>query len=122
MNKELSDWFMVEKSKAAFYSPYCLGSSVNGLAHLINKLDVGLPCGVFLLATLMFADDIVLIAENECKLQCLLDVLHEWCVKWEVQINPKKTPVVHFHKKRKPRSLYNFFCGPHSLTYNEKYK
>ena len=22
----------------------------------------------------------------------------------------------------KPRSLYSFFCGPHSLTYNEKYK
>ena len=71
---------------------------------------------------LMFADDIVLIAENECKLQCLLDVLHEWCNKWEVQINPKKTQVVHFRKKRKPRSLYSFSCGPHSLTYTEKYK
>ena len=65
----------------------------------------------------MFADNIAFIAENECKLQCLvprplpdpdfilqlhgceiksgwpgdeaiLDVLHEWCVKWEVQIHP----------------------------------
>ena len=64
----------------------------------------------------MFADDIVLIAENEFKLQCLLDVLHEWCVNWEVQINPRKTQVVHFRKKRKPRSLHSFSCGPHSPT------
>ena len=80
------------------------GLFVNDIAHHINKLDFGLPCGVFLLAMLMFADDIVLIAENECKLQCLLDVLHEWCNKWEVQ---KKT-LVYFRKKRKPRSLYRF--------------
>ena len=75
-----------------------------------------------MLAMLMFADDIARIAENECKLRCLLVVLHEWCNKWEVQINPKKTQVVHFHKKRRARSLYGFSCGPHSLTYTEKYK
>ena len=101
MNKELSDWFTVENGvkQGCILSPILFGLFINGLAHLINKLDVGLPCGVFRLAMLMFADDIVLIAENECKLQCLLDVLHEWCVKWEVQINPKKTQVVHFRKK-----------------------
>ena len=93
--------------------------ALHDLAHHINQLDVGLPRGVFLLAMLVFADNIALIAENECKLQCLLDVLHEWCVKWEVEINPKKT-LVHFRKKRKPRSLYSFSCGPHSLTYTEE--
>ena len=93
------------------------GLFINDLAHHINKLDVGLPCEVFLLAMLMFAGDIALIAENECKLQCLLDVLHEWCNKWEMQINQYI-----FIKRRKPRSLYSFSCGPHSLTYTEMYK
>ena len=55
-------------------SPMLFGLFINDLAHHINKLDVGLPCEVFLLAMLMFAGDIALIAENECKLQCLLDV------------------------------------------------
>ena len=86
------------------------GLFADDLAHI--KLDVGLPCGVFLLAILIFADDIVLIAENECKLQCLLDVLHEWCVK--LQINPKKAQVVNFPKKA--RSLYSFSCAHHSPT------
>ena len=44
------------------------GLFINDLAHHINKLDVGLPCGVFLLAVLMFANDIALIAENEYKI------------------------------------------------------
>ena len=93
VNRELSDWFTVESGvkQGCILSPILFGLFINDLAHHINKLDVGLPCGVFLLATLMFADDIVLIAENEFKLQCLLDVLHEWCVNWEVQINPRKT-------------------------------
>ena len=29
---------------------------------------------------------------------------------------PKKTQVVHFHKKRKPRSLHNLSCDPHLPT------
>ena len=73
MNKELSDWLMVENGvkQGCILFPILLGLFVNGLAHLINKLNVGLPCGVFLLAMLMFADDIVLIAENECKLHAV---------------------------------------------------
>ena len=113
VNKELSDWFSVESGvkQGCILSPMLFGLFINDLAHHMNELDVGLSSGVFLLAMLMFADDIAIIAENECKLQCLLDVLHEWCVKLEVQINPQKTQVVHFRKKRKPRSLYSFTCG-----------
>ena len=51
------------------FTPMLFGLFINDLAHHINKLDVGLPCGVFLLALLMFTDDIALIAENEWKLQ-----------------------------------------------------
>ena len=92
VNKELSDWFTVESGvkQGCILSPMLFGLFINDLAHHINKLDVGVPCGVFLLAMLMFADDIALIAENECKLQCLLVVLHEWCNKWKLQISPKK--------------------------------
>ena len=83
VNRELSDWFTVESGikQGCILSPMSFGLFINDLAHHIHKLDVGLPCGVFLLATLMFADDIVLIAENEFKLQCLLNVLYEWCTK-----------------------------------------
>lgn len=75
------------------FIPILFGLFINYLGHHINKLDVGLPHRVSLLAMSMFAVHIVLTAENECHFQCLglLVVLHEWCVNWEVQINPKKT-------------------------------
>ena len=114
--KELSDWFTVESGVKQGYilSPMLFGLFINDVAH---HIDVGVPCGVFLLAMLMFADDIVLVAENECKLQCLLDVLHEWCNKWEVQINPKKTQVVHFRKKKTKAQVIVRFLLWSPLTY-----
>ena len=55
-----------------------------------------------MLATIMFADNIVLIVENECKPYCLLDVLHEWNVNWDDCAKRQYKYVVHFHKKQTP--------------------
>ena len=49
------------------FIPILFGLFINDQAY---KLEFGLSCGVVFLATLMCADDIVLIAEK-CKLQCL---------------------------------------------------
>ncbi len=54
----------------------------------------------------MFADDVVLLAESESDLQCLIDAVNEWCVNNQMSINVNKTKVMHVPKPKKAR----FFC------------
>ena len=45
---------------------------------------------------LLYADDIVILSENEQKLQYMLNKVSDWCKNWRMKINPTKTNIVHF--------------------------
>ena len=66
----------------------------------------------------MFADDIVLMAENEDDLQCLIDAVNEWCVNNHMVMNTSKTKVMHLHRPSKVRSDFEFKCGLSTLNLN----
>ena len=57
---------------------------------------------------MLYADDMVLIAETEEQLLKLLDVMYVWCKKWRLKINKGKTKVVHFRPQKRKRSEYEF--------------
>ncbi len=66
---------------------------------------------------LLYADDISLVSENEEDLQKRLTCIAEWCKKWELCINQKKTQVMHFSKN------FQFFCiGEKQLEFTDKYR
>ena len=50
--------------------------------------------------TLMFADDIVLIAHSPEDLQNSLNTLTKFCTAWDLQVNMKKTKIVSFNCQR----------------------
>ena len=60
----------------------------------------------------------VLLAETEDDLQCMLDIVNLWCTKWRLTINREKTQVGHFRKKGMQKSAHNFCFGynPHYST------
>ena len=58
---------------------------------------------------LLYADDIVLFAENEEDLQSLLFIVQIWCEKWRLQVNLAKTKFV-------------FVFNKHPVTYCKFYK
>ncbi len=47
---------------------------------------------------LVYADDIVILAENEQDLQKLLDIMHRWSQECQMMVNVDKTTIVHFCK------------------------
>ncbi len=51
-----------------------------------------------IIAILLYADDIVLLAESQQELQCLLDVLHQLCQASRMIFNLDKSKVVHFRR------------------------
>jgi hypothetical protein len=51
-----------------------------------------------LLCSLAYADDLVLLADSAEDLQTMVDKVSEWCRRWRLQLNIKKTKVMVFGK------------------------
>ncbi len=60
---------------------------------------MGVNINDIIISILAFADDIVIIAQNENELQDILHYVEKWCKKWRLKINVDKTNVVHFRGK-----------------------
>lgn len=103
-------------------SPSLFALYINDLAQEIKRANFGIPIDDINLSILLYADDIVLMAENEFNLQKMLDIMGSWCRKWRISINNEKTQIVHFRKKGKPKSPYLFSFDYVHLKYTSSYK
>ena len=74
------------------------------------------------LSMLFYADDIVLVANNEQEMQTLLNKLHGWCKRWRVLIYTDKSKVMHFRTGRRKRTEFQFKIGNNVMKLTEKYK
>ena len=75
-----------------------------------------------LLSNLLYADDLVLLAENAEDLQVLLRSLQEWCQIWDVTVNPTKSAIIHFRPKSHCKSTQVFSLSGEILTVVSEYK
>ena len=103
-------------------SPTLFSIFINDLVAGINEMNLGINIMNSVLACLLYADDLVIFAENESNLNIMLQFLNIWCSTWLVTINMKKSNVIHFRSKRKLRSEYVFRIGSHKLLYVNSYK
>ena len=71
---------------------------------------------------LMYADDIVLIALMVQKAQKQLDVLSNWCHKWCMKINLKKSQVLQVRNYQRARQSIELVCCNETLKYTSNYK
>ena len=103
-------------------SPTLFSVFANDLVQEVNDLDLGISMGDARISLLMYADDIVLVADSELKLQTMLNTLHDWCKRWRVLINSDKSKCMHFSKGRSRRSEFEFKVGNNVLETVESYK
>ena len=68
---------------------------------------------------LLFADDLVLLADSETGMQDSMNKLDEYCKLWELEINAEKTKVVVFGKTRNPSA---FKIGSKTIHCDTSYK
>ena len=71
---------------------------INDLVNDINCLKLGIPIDKDKLTALLYADDVVVLAQNTGDLQSILNCIDSWCTKWGLAINPQKTKAIHFQK------------------------
>ena len=68
---------------------------------------------------LMYADDIVVLAENENDLHALLDIIIVWCKDDRLSLNAEKSKVVHFRNPSMPKTRTKFYCENKGLCLSD---
>ena len=124
INGHHSDWFNVScgLKQGCLLLRLLFSLYVNNLAQDINDVGIGVTIADMKLSILLYADDIILLAETESDLQSMLDSLTQWCLKWGLVINTAKSNVIHFRGISVPISKYSFRCGDQYLNYVSQYK
>ena len=97
-----TEFFKIEVGvrQGCILSPILFLMFINGLIEEIKKLDKGVLYGKVKIAILLFADDIVLLAENREDLEILMKVTSEYSKKWRFDFNYDKSAVVIFENTR----------------------
>ena len=78
VNDRFSGWFLTNSGvrQGESLSPTLFALFINDLAKEIKQQEVGVNIGGKIILILLYADDIVLLAENEDELQKLLECTH----------------------------------------------
>ena len=94
-------------------SPLLFSLYLNDIeAQFINSGLDGIDIDMFKIFMLLYADDIVIFANNQEQLQNSLDLLLEYCNRWKLTINITKTKVMVFRKGGMlPRNLIFYYNG-----------
>ena len=124
INNVVSKWFDVtnEVRQGDSFSPTLFSIYLNDLVTEMNDLNAGVAVADICITLLLYADDIVLLAPNEEKLQSMLNVVDKWCRTWGMEINSKKTQILHVRNYQRPRRINQFSCGESLLNYTDTYK
>ena len=101
-------------------SPLLFNRFINDLTLQIKTLGKGVSVGDQLKSILLYADDVVLLAENANDLQCMFDMLNDWCLANRMSLNASKNNVVHFRPNSVTRTSFEFKCGANSILIIDK--
>ena len=105
VDNQITDFFNYEKGvrQGCPLSPLLFNLYINDLIDAINKTSL---TDIYLnennkINALLYADDLVLISESKEGLQKQIDTLHNYCKKWKLKINTKKTKSMVFNRGNK---------------------
>jgi hypothetical protein len=124
LGEEMTDWFSVDVGlrQGCILSPILFSIFIDGLAEIVKKVGgAKYNRKNVVVSLLLFADDIVLIAEDERMLQRMLDAVNAYSKKFRFCFNKDKSNVMIFGKKMKD-VRERFHLGESELQVVEHYK
>ncbi len=71
---------------------------------------------------MLYADDICILTENEADLQKALNIMYDWCTRWNMTVNTDKTQIVHFRTQSKEQTGFMFIYGEQNINVVSQYK
>ena len=124
INGFTTDWFDVNVGlrRGCPLSLLLFNCFINDLALKIKAVGKGISVDDNeRICILLYADDIVLIGENETDLQTMLNELSNWCEDNRMAINNSKSKVVHYRPESVPRSSLCFCCCSSNIEIVDRY-
>jgi len=92
-------------------SPFLFAMFLNDIENIfIEKGLPGINIDMFKLCLILYADDIVIFANDRSELQSSLDVLLEYCQRWKLKVNIEKTKIMVFRKGGRLSQNLRFLC------------
>jgi len=125
-----TDWFGLEVGlrQGCILSPTLFLIFINGLAERLKEVG-GARYRDIKVSLLLFADDIVLMAESKRELQVMLNVVDEYSKLFRFRFNKDKCSVMIFEKKQnrrqteeKEKPIEKFYLGGEELKIASHYK
>jgi len=91
-----TEWFSIGVGvrQGCVLSPTLFALFIDGLALDVKRLGLGVPAGKGRLALLLYADDIVLMAESQEDLQKMMRAVERFCDRYRMEVNASKTKVM----------------------------
>ena len=104
-------------------SPILFNLFVNDLPAFIAAVQEGVQFGESSLSCLLYADDLVILAENEETMQALLIMkkVGDWCSVWGISVNSNKSAVLHFLQPTLPLTDAIFTLGVMQIPIVKRY-
>ena len=123
VGEECSEPFVVSCGlrQGFILSPLLFSLYVNSLVYKLKEAEVGVKCRSQVIPVLLYADDAVILAEDERSMRQGLDTFAEWCSEWAVEINVK-CGVMHVRRKGMKRMEVKFYVGGNEVKVVEVYK
>ena len=102
---------------------FCLSKCYKGLQELSNMSLSNEDVEIFLkLYVLLYADDTIIMAENENDLQLALNATVMYCNQWHLTVNTSKTKVVIFSRgKIRNKPVFTFGENPLEIVFDYTY-
>ena len=124
INGEFTDFFNIPNGvrQGDPLSPTLFSLFLDDLIKELKAQNLGIDIEGLILTVLAYADDLVLLADSEDKLQKLMDVLTHWCQKWRLSINNSKSGVVHFRRPRSKQTEVKFALAGNVVEVMAQYK
>ena len=63
------------------------------------------------MSCLLYADDLIILAENEVAMQALLKRVCDWCSLWDINVNSNKSTVINFRHLSDSLTTATFTLG-----------
>ena len=85
-------------------------------------MNVGVKVGERRVPILLYADDVAIISETETDMQAMLNVVREWCNKWNMSVNLTKTKAMHVRIPNSNLTQTKLLFGDDEVKYVKYYK
>ena len=124
VNDYTSEWFDVKSGfkQGCLVSTTLFNLFLNDISELFEQSNRGVKINGKIISHLFYADDLVLITENEEDLQHLLTLLSQWCDINNIKINTDKSKIMHFRPPSKQKTKFNFKCNDDVIECVESYR